>query len=254
MVSTMTNEQQKSAGGARKDYFLPISIIVAAVLITGGIVWSTMQKSNNNTANPQAIDEIKLAENVLPVSDADHILGDKNAPVKIITFTDFECPFCKVFHENIKEAMAKYEGKVALVYRNFPLEQLHQFAQKEAESAECVAELGGNEKYWEYVEKIFTATESNDGLDQKLLPKFATELGIDETAFTKCVAAGNMAEKIAAQSQNAVESGFGGTPFSIIIGKNGKKQVMNGAYPLENPNPNEKEISISYILEKALGK
>ena len=252
----MINEQQKSAGGARKDYFLPISIIVAAVLITGGIVWSTMQKTNNvannNAGNPQAIDEVKLAENVLPVSDTDHILGDKNAPVKIITFTDLECPFCKEFHKTLKQVLVKYDGKVAIIYRNFPLSQLHSYAQKEAEASECVAKLGGNQKYWDFVDKVFATTKSNDGLDPVLLPKLASEVGIDKAQFESCLTSGEMASVVAKQAEDGAAAGTQGTPHSIVISKDGTKQIIGGAYPFENPQ--DASFSVKAIIEKALGK
>lgn len=253
MVSTMINEEQKSVGGARKDYFLPVSILVAAVLITGAIVWSTIQKTSTNaenTGNNQAVDELALAENVLPVSDSDHILGDKNAPVKIITFTDLECPYCKEFHKTLKETLVKYDGKVAIIYRNFPLTQLHSYAEKEAEASECVAKLGGNQKYWDFVDEVFATTKSNDGLNPSLLPKIATDIGIDKAKFENCLSSGEMAETVAKQLQDGMNAGTQGTPHSIVIAKNGKKQIIGGAYPFENTQ--DPTFSVKAIIEKAL--
>ena len=106
-----------------------------------------------------------------PVTPADHILGNPNAEVFIVEYSDLECPFCKQFHKSMLEIMSEYgaEGKVAWVYRHFPLDQLHSKARKEAEATECATELGGNDAFWEYTNKIFEITPSNNGLNLELL-------------------------------------------------------------------------------------
>lgn len=108
---------------------------------------------------------------VNPVTPNEHIKGNPNAEVFVIEYSDPECPFCKRFHETMKSVMQEYgdTGKVAWVYRHFPLDALHTKARKEAEAFECAAELGGNVKFWEYADKLFEITPSNDGLDPKLL-------------------------------------------------------------------------------------
>lgn len=102
-----------------------------------------------------ATGDVKL-NNLKPVTSADHIRGDINAPVKIVEFSDIDCPFCKRFHTTMLEVMNTYgkEGKVAWVYRHFPLTQLHPDAANKAEASECVAELGGNDKFWEFVDGL----------------------------------------------------------------------------------------------------
>ncbi|MCX6739417.1 MAG: thioredoxin domain-containing protein [Candidatus Parcubacteria bacterium] len=106
-----------------------------------------------------------------PVTAKDHILGNPNADVKIITHADFECPFCKRFHATMEDVMKQYQagGKVAWVIRHFPLTQLHDKAPIEAEASECANELGGNAKFWEYVNLLEKITPANNGLDSSLL-------------------------------------------------------------------------------------
>src|SRR3989338_7324058 len=99
------------------------------------------------------------AQNVRPVSAQDHIRGDSQAPVKIVEYSDIECPFCKRFHPTMQQVMAQYQGKVAWVYRHFPL-SFHQNAEKEAEATECANELGGDNKFWEYTDKLLDQTTS----------------------------------------------------------------------------------------------
>ena len=113
-----------------------------------------------------------------PVSDGDHILGDKNASVKIVEFSDTECPFCKRFHTTMQQVVKDNNGQVAWVYRHFPLDQLHSKARKEAEATECAAEMGGSEKFWAYLNRIMEVTPSNNGLDPAELPAIAAYVGL----------------------------------------------------------------------------
>jgi protein-disulfide isomerase len=106
-----------------------------------------------------------------PVTEKDHITGNPQADVVLIEYSDTECPFCKRFHETMIQVMAEYgaSGKVAWVYRHFPLDALHSKARHEAEATECATELGGNEKFWAYLNKLEEITPSNNGLDASLL-------------------------------------------------------------------------------------
>jgi protein-disulfide isomerase len=106
-----------------------------------------------------------------PVTEKDHIFGNPNAEVKIITHSDFECPFCKRFHATMEDVMKAYEkdGRVAWIIRAFPLTSIHDRAPLEAEAAECANEIGGNAKYWEYVSLLEKITPANNGLDPALL-------------------------------------------------------------------------------------
>jgi protein-disulfide isomerase len=109
--------------------------------------------------------------NIPPVTEKDFIVGNPNAEIKIVEYSDTECPFSKRFHQTMLDIMKEYEagGKVAWVYRYFPLDGLHQKARHEAEAVACAAEQGGNTKFWEYLDLLFKITPSNDGLDSSLL-------------------------------------------------------------------------------------
>ena len=115
------------------------------------------------------------------VDENDHVLGNSNAPITIIEFSDTECPVCKKFHETMQKIMDEYgkDGEVKWVYRHFPLDQIHSKARKEAEATECANEIGGNEKFWEYINKIYEITPSNNGLDPAELLKIAKSIGLN---------------------------------------------------------------------------
>ncbi|MES2223524.1 MAG: thioredoxin domain-containing protein [Patescibacteria group bacterium] len=119
--------------------------------------------------SPAPANTDKALENMKPVTADDHIMGDTNAPVKVVLYSDLECPFCKSFHQTMQQIMASSYGtnkQVAWVWRNFPLKQLHSKAPKEAEGAECAAELGGNDAFWKFIDKINEVTPSNNKLDE----------------------------------------------------------------------------------------
>jgi len=123
------------------------------------------------------------------------------------------------------------DGKIAWVYRHFPLESIHSKAPKEAEASECAAELGGNAKFWSYVDRLYQVTPSNNGLDLKMLPKIAEDIGIDRGNFENCLASGKHAQKVSDQSDDAINSGGNGTPYTIIITEKGNVFPFSGALP-----------------------
>ena len=193
-------------------------------------------------AQEQLAQEQKRRESagaVKPVDSEDHILGDPDAPVKLVEFSDFECPFCKRFHKTMIKVMDEYgkDGRVAWVFRHFPLDSLHSKARKEAQASECANELGGNDAFWAYSDKLFDVTPSNNRLDLKLLPQFAEEIGLDRAKFETCLEGnargGKYADHIQADVLDATASGGTGTPFSLVIAANGEVYPLVGAQPYE---------------------
>lgn len=106
-----------------------------------------------------------------PVTEKDHISGNPQAELMLVEYSDPECPFCKRFHETMMQVMKEYgtQGKVAWIYRHFPLDAIHSKARKEAEAIECAGELGGNDKLWAYLNKLEEITPANNQLDPALL-------------------------------------------------------------------------------------
>ncbi len=175
------------------------------------------------------------AGTVKPVDPkTDHIRGDKNAKVFVIEYSDFECPFCKRHHPTMQQLVTDYGGKVAWVYRQYPL-SFHQNAEKEAEATECAAELGGNDAFWKYTDKIFERTTSNGtGFALDALGPLAKEIGLNQQAFQKCLDSGKYAAKVAQDEQDGQSAGVNGTPGNIIWTKDGASQLVDGAVPLQS--------------------
>jgi protein-disulfide isomerase len=216
---------------------MPVAVIIAGALIAGAVIYSGSKTESREAANnPQqqvAAQQTGDLEAMKPVSKEDHIRGNPDAPVKIVEYSDTECPFCKRFHPTLQQVMDEYgkSGKVAWVYRHFPLDQLHSKARKESEATECAAELGGNDKFWAYLDRLMEVTPANNGLDPAELPKIAQYVGLDTAKFNECLSSGKYAKKIEEHVQNAVATGGNGTPWSIVVGSNGKKYPLSGAQP-----------------------
>ena len=158
----------------------------------------------------------------------DHIRGDVNAPVTLVEYSDLECPFCQRFHPVMQQLMQEYAGKVAWVYRHFPL-SFHTNAQKEAEATECAGKLGGNDKFWAYTDKIFERTTSNGtGFAIDALVPLAKELGLNEAKFKSCLDSGEFTAHVQQDLQEGTSFGVNGTPTTFVNG-----QPVEGAVPYE---------------------
>lgn len=219
-------------GPDRNPYLIPASIIVAGALIAFAVFYvkgtpsSPPGNSFENSLSP-------AAKNLRPVDAEDHILGNPDAPVKIVEFSDLECPFCKSFHPTMKQILSEYgkDGQVAWVYRHFPLDSIHPKARKEAEAAECADELGGDEKFWAYVDRIFEVTPSNNRLEPERLLEIAEYVGLSRTQFESCLASGRQAERVSKDLEDAINSGGDGTPYTVVVTKKGDFFPFSGALP-----------------------
>ncbi len=177
------------------------------------------------------------AKNVRVVSpERDHIYGNIDAAVSLIEYSDFECPYCKLFHPTAKKIVDSYNGKVNWVYRHFPLGFHNPLAQLEAEAAECAALLGGNEAFWRYADLLYEHTLSNgNGLSIESLTPFAGEIGLDEAKFNECRESGQMTARVREDFDEGTRIGISGTPGNIILNhKTGEVAVAAGALPLED--------------------
>lgn len=221
---------------------VPVAIVIAGALIAGALFLTTKKSPDADKVADTKINNNEIA--IDPVSAEDHILGNPKAPIMIVEFSDTECPFCKNFHQTMHKVIETYgkSGKVAWVYRHFPIDQLHPKARKESEATECAAELGGNEKFWEYLDLIYKKTPSNNGLDLSLLPKFAEEIGLDKKEFETCLNSGKYADKINDSVQKAKIAGGQGTPYTVIITKHEKIPINEGAIPFSGGPVNMKVI------------
>ena len=209
-------------------YLIPLSVVVAGALVAGAIYFGDSNPNNEGTTRNQS----RTAEELVipPVSASDHIIGNPNAAVVIVEYSDTECPWCKVFHETMWQIVTQYEGQVAWVYRHMPF---HNKSLKESQATECAAEIGGNDAFWQYLNRVFEITPSNDGLDLDLLPQIAQEIGLNTSSFNECLSSDRHLEDIEKNLELAKPGGITGTPFSIIMTTSGEENYINGAEPAE---------------------
>lgn len=213
--------------------FIPISIVVSGLIIAGAIYLTTKQQAPTpEEANTNA----QLA--IAPIDANDHILGNPNAEIVIVEYSDFECPYCKGFHGTMNKIMEEYgkTGKVAWVYRHFPLTQIHKSAQPAAEAAECVAKLGGNDKFWQFANALYANSPTT--LSTENLLAEATKLGINESEFKACLASDYPKQEVAkdvadGNAISKVDKQFG-TPYNILISKSGVQTPIKGNQPYTN--------------------
>lgn len=228
----MNNVQPKT-----NNFLIPLAVIVAGGLIAGAVFFGGRDNQSNVVSNAQPVSPqpANSTDRINPITSADHILGNPNAPVKIVEYSDFECPFCKRFHLTMQRVMDEYgkDGQVAWVYRHFPLDQLHPVkARQEAVVSECINEIAGNEAFWAFTDKFFAVTPSNNQTDiDTVLPQIVAELGIDQSAINECVQSGRYDDHIQDDIDDAIATGGRGTPWSIVVSESGKTFSLSGAQP-----------------------
>ncbi len=246
------------------DLGVLIAIVFAAVVISGSLVFFGLQMSGASTgagmsdadfdvrvdaaieryvqkkqqemeqdqaeaAAKQAEKSKDQAKNVPEVSQSqDHIYGEKDAKISLIEYSDFQCSFCRRFHATAKEVVEKYDGKVNWVYRHYPLGFHDPAATRQAIASECVAEIGGNDSFWEFGDLLFQKGAS----DETALIAVAKDMGIDESAFSECLTSDKYTAKVAQQMVDGTASGVTGTPGNIVLNnETGEAVLVEGAQP-----------------------
>ncbi|MCC6520392.1 thioredoxin domain-containing protein [Candidatus Nomurabacteria bacterium] len=202
-----------------------VAIIIAGILIAGAIMYSNSisRKDSKNTDSLTTDTESMVEVDIKLMDKDDHIRGSITAPVVIIEYADYDCVFCKKFHNTMNQIMKKYDGKVAWVYRHYPIDKpnargqiLHPDAGTKAQAAECVASLGGNDAFWKYTDALFNTIPQADPSSLLQLPIEAKKIGIDEKQFNDCLSAGTFKDKVEAMFQEGVTAEVRGTPQSYI--------------------------------------
>ena len=148
--------------------------------------------------------------------------GPSDAPITIVEFSDFQCPFCKRAQSTLAEVQEKYPGQVKFVYKDLPLREIHPQAQSAAEAAHCAGDQG---KYWEYHGALFAAPQ----VTEASLPEIATSLQLDMTAFQECLDSRKHQAKVDAAFAQGMEVGAASTPTFFVNGI-----LLRGSQPIES--------------------
>ena len=197
-----------------------LGVLLVLSIFIGGFGMGSASTGLATAENEAASGE--PAYNMDALIDDDTVKGDPNAPVTIVEWSDFECPFCTRFYTQtlgqIEEEYIK-TGKVRFVYRDFPL-GFHTNAQKAAEAAECAGE---QDKFWEMHDRLF---EGGVGGGVPSFKQFAVGIGLDTGEFNECLDSGEMASEVKKDMADGANAGITGTPGFVING-----QLVSGAQP-----------------------
>ena len=209
---------------------IPIAIIVGFALIALAIFFTGGKKSevkpmasNSTTTTPQA------AGTPRPVDNTDYVRGNPNAPILMIEYSDYDCPFCKKYHAVLTQIMNEYGvgGKVAWVYRQFPIHELHPNAPKISEAALCVGSLAGNDAFWKFTDLVFEERAIDEQTNMVKLPDYAEQVGVKKSDFSSCYDSNKMADAVKASTKEAFDIGARGTPYTVLVVGN-QQAVING--------------------------
>ena len=165
--------------------------------------------------------EVTLKPSRVEVAAEGPAKGPSAAPVTIVEFSDFQCPFCSKAEETVTKVLKTYDGKVRVVFRDFPL-PFHPQAQKAAEAAHCAGDQG---KYWQMHEKLFA---NQKALEPPALKGYAKDLGLDQGKFDRCLDSGDKAKVVDSNRKAGEKVGVTGTPAFFVNG-----YQLSGAQPFE---------------------
>ena len=138
-----------SSGGIKYPVFGAFPMEQMRKIIDGALAEDTAMLQSLEAQFGASVGEIR------PIGGEDHVLGNADAPVELVLFSDMQCPFCKQFHATLKQIESEYGDQVVIAFRHLPLEQRHPNAKPLAEGSECAAELGGNDAFWAYLDEVF---------------------------------------------------------------------------------------------------
>lgn len=207
-----------------------LAIVVIVMFLNKGGATVPSAPSPQPTAGGDQFPTVNV--NMKALADDDAYLGDANAPLTIVEFSDFQCPFCKRFFTDTEAQLINTyvkTGKARLVYRDFPL-GFHVNAQIASEGSECAKKQG---KFWEMHDAIFKASQADGtGIASADLKNIAVSLGLDATKFNTCLDSGETSSEVQKDLADGQAAGVQGTP-SFFIGKTdgSSAQMIAGAYP-----------------------
>jgi protein-disulfide isomerase len=214
----------------RSHFYALVTVLAfAAGILLGYAVWGmepaggaagAAQTANQSSGPAAATGEPQYTRYDI-ATEGFYALGPKDAPITIVEFSDYQCPFCRRWHQEVyDQLLAAYSGKIRFVYRNLPLTSIHPDAFSAAEAAMCAGEQNA---YWQYHDKLF----SGDSLGGNIYLEYAQVLGLDMTAFGSCLNDHKYQKTIEDDSNFAIDLGIRSTPTFFINGL-----AVVGAQPL----------------------
>jgi protein-disulfide isomerase len=214
----------------RSHFYAVMTVLAFAIgLLLGYVVWGYQPSEPQAQAaapvpaavQAQATEAPQFTRYDIPTKGFPS-LGPEDAPITIVEFSDYQCPFCRRWHQEVYEPLlAAYPGKVRMVYRNLPLTSIHPDAMAASQAALCAGE---QDAYWPFHNKLF----SSDSLNTETFVQYAQELSLNVEQFQSCIRTEKYKDAVTADSDFAVNLGVRSTPTFFINGL-----AVVGAQPLE---------------------
>jgi protein-disulfide isomerase len=230
--------QEDTVTFKRSHFYAVLTVLAfAAGILLGYVVWGmepaagtaalSQQTASQPTGPSNEVREAPVTQQPqytrydIPTENS-YAIGPADAPITIVEFSDFECPFCRRWHAEVyKPLLDAYPGKIRLVYRNLPLTSIHPDALAAAEAAMCAGE---QDVYWKYHDKLF----SSESLGNNVYVQYAQELGLNMSTFESCISNHKYQKAIEADSDFAINLGIRSTPTFFVNGL-----AIVGAQPLD---------------------
>ncbi len=218
----------------KTDIWKYSTLLLLAVVVIGGFFLFRGDGSGGTGGNGAVTDtgsDNQQAVNARAfIEDNDPVLGSPDAVISVIEFSDFQCPFCGRAFEgaitDLKNSDYFKNGEINFVYKHFPLNSIHPYAQEAAEASVCAQAQG---KFWEYHDTLF---KNQGALDTESLKQYASQLGLNTGSFNSCLDSGDSKSEVNKELAQATAAGAGGTPFFVIVNtKTGDATTISGAYP-----------------------
>jgi protein-disulfide isomerase len=225
------SEETKESGTItiKKDSLWKYSTVVLLLIVVIGGFFLLKPESTGAVVDTGGDNQPSINANSL-IEDNDPVLGDPNAEISIIEFSDFQCPFCARAYSgaiaDFKNSEYFTSGQVNLVFKQFPLNSIHPQAQKAAEASLCAGDQG---EFWDYHDILF---ENQAFLDITSLKGYASQLGLNTGDFNSCLDDNKYRNEVTKETAQATSAGGQGTPFFVIVNtESGDATAISGAYP-----------------------
>lgn len=200
--------------------WLALPVLFLMGLGSGWLMWGGNTPTSNADTQVTVNQDVKRYQ---VINDGDPSLGPENAPITIVEFSDYQCPYCARWYQEVySRLMETYKGKIRFIYRDFPLYSIHPEAEPAAEAANCAGEQNA---YWQYHDALFG---QKIGLNAAAYNQYASDLGLNADQFSKCMSEGRYKAEVKADFQYASSLGVSSTPTFFVNGL-----AVVGAQPFE---------------------
>lgn len=233
------SSEQSGIANRREAWLIPGAIIIAGAILAVALY------NHRVSAIPGSVEgDVSM---VRPVSPDDHIIGNPQAPVTLITYADIDSSHTKTFNATLQQLMSEYAsgGQVAWVYRHLPLIDQHVYAAQHAQAAECAASVGGAGMFWRFIDALNAQAPGTQQFNPRDYGAVVSALGILPQGFEQCLDDRTFEKRVADDFTNGMAAGAGGSPFSVLLVRGLPPVTIDGAVPYDD---------MKRILDEAIGR